>query len=55
MNNKLKIHPQPTSAFKFYFQYIETADRTSGVAEENVSDFSNAGYQDMTYNNIKKE
>ena len=52
VNNKLKIHPKPTSAFKFYFQYIETADRTSGVAEENVSDFSNAGYQDMTYTNI---
>jgi hypothetical protein len=52
VNNKLKIHPQPTSAFKFYFQYIETADRISGVAEENVSDFSNVGYQDMAYKNI---
>ena len=52
INNKLRIHPRPFSEFKFYFQYIETADRTSGIMEENVSDFSNVGYQDMTYSNI---
>ena len=52
INNKLKIHPVPTSAFKFYFQYIETAERDNLIVNDAVSDFSNIGYGDMTYTSI---
>ena len=52
INNKLKIHPQPTSAFKFYFQYIETADRDTLDIQATVSDFSNIPYNEMVYGAI---
>lgn len=52
INNKLKIHPTPTEEFKFYFQYIETADRDNLIINSAVSDFSNIGYDNMTYANI---
>jgi len=52
VNNKLRLHPIPQSAYKIYFQYIETADRSTGLLEDKVSDFSNVGYQDMTYKSI---
>tara|TARA_R110001592_G_scaffold51696_3_gene158831 strand:- start:9875 stop:11032 length:1158 start_codon:yes stop_codon:yes gene_type:complete len=49
INNKLKIHPSPDSEFKFYFQYIETDDRDTLITESAVSDFSNMGYDNMSY------
>lgn len=52
VNNKLKIHPTPSSAFKFYFQYIETAQRDNLIINDAVSDFSNIGYDNMTYASI---
>ena len=52
INNKLRLHPAPKSAYKIYFQYIETKDRSTGLLEDKVSDFSNVGYQDMEYKNI---
>jgi len=52
VNNKLRLHPIPTSEYKIYFQYIETADRSTGLLEDKVSDFSNVGYQDMEYKHI---
>tara|TARA_R110001606_G_scaffold47709_3_gene121482 strand:+ start:908 stop:2071 length:1164 start_codon:yes stop_codon:yes gene_type:complete len=52
INNKLKIHPVPTHAFKFYFQYIETAQRDNLITTSSVSDFSNIGYDNMTYASI---
>jgi hypothetical protein len=52
INNKLRIHPVPSSVFKLYFQYIETAERDNLVTTSTVSDFSNIGYGNMTYTNI---
>ena len=60
INNNLRIFPNPTntSPYKLYFQYILTEERnqpyadtyTSASAE--ISDFSNARYDNMTYNQI---
>jgi hypothetical protein len=52
INNKLRIHPQPQAEFKFYFQYIETDSRDTLITESAVSDFSNMGYDNMTYGQI---
>jgi len=49
INNKLRIHPRPENEFKFYFQYIETSDRNTLATSSAVSDFSNMGYDNMTY------
>ena len=49
INNKLKIHPIPESEFKFYIQYIETSDRDTLATSSAISDFSNMGYDNMTY------
>ena len=49
INNKLRIFPNPTHNYTFYFQYIKTSDRkgqsTSGV----VSDYSNIAYDNIEY------
>jgi len=52
INNKLRIHPIPEAVFKMYFHYIVTSDRDTLVTGSYVSDFSNMGYNNMTYNNI---
>ena len=52
INNKLKIFPRPASSFKFYIQYIHTTDRDTLIVETAVSDYSNMGYDNMTYSNI---
>ena len=52
INNKLRIHPIPEAEFKFYFQYIETSDRNTLITSSAVSDFSNMGYNNMTYESI---
>jgi len=52
INNKLRIFPKPASEFKFYFQYIETNDRDTLIVEDAISDYSNMGYDNMTYSNI---
>ena len=49
INNKLRIHPTPENEFKLYFQYIETSDRNTLATSSAVSDFSNMGYNNMTY------
>ena len=49
INNKLRVHPTPTYEFKLYFQYIETDARDTLATETAVSDFSNMGYNNMTY------
>ena len=54
INNKLRIHPRPENEFKFYFQYIETSDRNTLATSSAVSDFSNMGYDNMTYELIKQ-
>jgi len=52
INNKIKVHPRPAAGFKFYVQYIHTTDRNTLVTSSAVSDFSNMGYDNMTYTNI---
>jgi len=52
INNKLKIHPQPQSEYKFYIQYMEVSSRDTLITSSSVSDFSNMGYDNMTYSNI---
>jgi len=54
INNKLKIHPIPHASFKFYIQYIHTADRNTLVTSSAVSDYSNMNYGNMTYSNINE-
>ena len=52
INNKLKIHPRPQSAYKFYIQYILTDDRDTLITESSVSDYSNMKYDNMKYKDI---
>jgi len=67
INNKLRVFPRPTEAFKIYFQYIVKADRwktlsyeVSGSGETSAeggrasvqSDFSNIRYDNMAYVDI---
>tara|TARA_R110002051_G_scaffold300131_1_gene367438 strand:+ start:2571 stop:3698 length:1128 start_codon:yes stop_codon:yes gene_type:complete len=52
INNKLKVHPLPQSVFKFYFQYIHTSDRNTLVTASAITDYSNMGYNNMTYTDI---
>ena len=59
INNKIRIHPKPTSTFEVFFQYIVTSDRNnaaisvySGSAGGSISDISNAPYDNMTYSYI---
>jgi hypothetical protein len=52
INNKLRVFPRPSNAFKFYVQYIETETRDTLVTGSAISDYSNFGYDNMTYSNI---
>ena len=51
-NNKLRIFPDPTGDYTLWFQYIKTNDRAQFITTDTVSDFSNAGYDNMLYRNI---
>ena len=52
INNKLKVHPEPQTAFKMYFQYIHTSDRNTLVTSSAITDYSNMGYNNMIYTDI---
>ena len=52
INNKLRVHPEPQSVFKMYFQYIHTSDRNTLVTASAITDYSNMGYNNMTYTDI---
>ena len=54
-NNKLRIFPNPTSAYKLWFEYILKSDRDNplqtayGETSNVVSDYSNVPYDNMQY------
>tara|TARA_A100001201_G_scaffold138541_1_gene129548 strand:- start:10221 stop:11369 length:1149 start_codon:yes stop_codon:yes gene_type:complete len=51
-NNKLRIFPKPDDNYTLFFQYIKTSDRSTITTGTTVSDFSNAGYDNMSYTAI---
>ena len=51
-NNKLRIFPKPDDNYTLFFQYIKTSDRSTITTGTTVSDFSNAGYDNMGYTAI---
>ncbi len=55
-NNKLRLFPIPTTAYKVYLEYIVEQDRyqlySSGSNYDVVSDYSNVPYQNIVYKNI---
>ena len=57
-NNKLRIFPRPTKAFKLNFNYVKRSDRDSSIITEHsgsenvISDFSNVPYDNMEYQYI---
>jgi len=55
-NNQLRIFPDPTYDFKLWIDYVIKEDRNDPirVAPGNVTDYSNAGYQHMTYTVINE-
>tara|TARA_R110001583_G_scaffold13766_2_gene58690 strand:- start:25964 stop:27133 length:1170 start_codon:yes stop_codon:yes gene_type:complete len=53
VKNRLHIFPNPTTTFNLRFQYLKKSDRTTLITDEwAVSDFSNIGYDNMTYDYI---
>tara|TARA_R100001015_G_C4629316_1_gene190069 strand:- start:1460 stop:2602 length:1143 start_codon:yes stop_codon:yes gene_type:complete len=55
INNKIKVFPRPQSGYKFYIQYINTADRNTLVTSSytsSVSDYSDIGYDTHAYSMI---
>ena len=57
-NNKLRIFPRPTKAFKLNFNYVKRSDRDNSIITEHsgsenvISDFSNVPYNNMEYQYI---
>ena len=51
-DNKLRIFPAPTGDYTMWFHYIKSDDRAQFATSTKVSDFSNAGYNNMLYRNI---
>jgi hypothetical protein len=55
-NQKLKIFPKPTSAFKLWIEYVKLTEKIDplkhGSIQNTISDFSNATYDNMSYSNI---
>ena len=49
INNKLRIFPNPTHNYTFYFQYIKVTDRKGQVTTGVVSDYSNIAYDNVEY------
>ena len=54
INNKIKIFPRPTSAFKVHLRYITHTDRQGSAIGRTsvVSDLSNIKYDNMVYSQI---
>jgi hypothetical protein len=54
VNNKLKLFPIPTFAFKVYFQYMLRNDRLNGLLgpSGSVADYANVPYNNITYDTI---
>ena len=55
VNNKIQIFPRPTGVYKLWFEYIvkDEYDENSTVVDTGVvSDYSNIGYDFMTYTDI---
>lgn len=54
INNKLRIFPVPTRQFKLWIEYVITEERNNPLKYPtgSVSDFSNAPYDFMNYDNI---
>ena len=55
-NDRLRIFPDPTTAYTLWIEYVKISDRNSalknGTVANTVSDFSNATYDNMLYSNI---
>jgi len=52
INNKLRVFPNPSSDYTFYFQYIKTDDRKGTVQSSVVSDYSNLAYDNVKYKHV---
>jgi hypothetical protein len=55
VNNKLQIWPRPTSTYKLWFEYIvkdEYDNNSTVITPGVVADYSNIGYDFMTYSQI---
>ena len=56
VNDRVKIFPKPSANFKMWIEYVKRADRKDalkhGSVANTVTDFSNAGYDNMLYRNI---
>tara|TARA_R110000822_G_scaffold11167_3_gene41251 strand:- start:4670 stop:5833 length:1164 start_codon:yes stop_codon:yes gene_type:complete len=56
VNDRIKIFPRPNGNFTMFIEYIKTSDRNNalknGTAASTMTDFSNAGYDNMLYTNI---
>ena len=54
--DRLKIFPRPTGDFTMWIEYIKVDDRNNvlknGSVASTMTDFSNAGYDNMVYSNI---
>ena len=57
VNNKLRIFPNPTSAYTLHLNYLVKKDRDStlqGTTQGVITDFSNAPFDNMTFKNINE-
>ena len=57
VNNKLRIFPNPTSAYTLHLHYLVKKDRDStlqGTTDGVITDFSNAPFDNMTFKNINE-
>ena len=50
--NRIRVFPLPDSSYKLFFHYIKVDDRKNFATTSEVSDFSNAGYNNMSYESI---
>ena len=55
-NDRLRIFPDPSDNFTLWIEYVKRDDRKdilkNGTVANTMTDFSNAGYDNMVYNNI---
>ena len=55
-NNRLRIFPDPKTAYKIWVEYVLTTERNdplkNGNGSDKITDFSNATYNDMVYSSI---
>tara|TARA_R110000823_G_scaffold153597_1_gene284373 strand:- start:1923 stop:3089 length:1167 start_codon:yes stop_codon:yes gene_type:complete len=57
INNKLRIFPNPTSAYTLHFTYLVKKDRNNtlqGTSDGVITDFSNAPFNNMTFSDINE-